>query len=45
MQITSEANAREQLLLYLGFDPVEVGKTTSQFQEQKEDISNGVLHM
>jgi len=45
MQIIFEANAREQLLLYLGFDPVEIGKAASQFQEQKEDISNGVSQM
>ena len=40
MQIIFEVNVREQLLLYLGFDPVEVGKAASKFQEQ--NISNGV---
>ena len=43
MQNIFEANAREQLLFYLGFDLVEVGKAASQFQEQ--NISNGVLQM
>ena len=43
MQIIFEANVREQLLLYLGFDPVEVGKAASQFHEQ--NISNEVLQI
>eukprot|EP00978_Attheya_sp_CCMP212_P004495 scaffold9789_cov54-Attheya_sp.AAC.12 len=40
MQVIFEKNAREQLLQYLGFDPVTIAQKANEFGEKKDDIAS-----